>query len=45
MENISKRENRQIGINEGRLNALQSIREINNYNQNRLQQALQVRKK
>ena len=45
MDNNSKRESRQIGMTEGRLNDLQSIREINNYNQNRLQQAIQVRKK
>ena len=44
MDNNSKRENRQMDINEGRLNTLRSIRELKNYNQCRFQQALQVRK-
>ena len=45
MDNNLKKESRQIGMTEERLNPLQSIREINNYNQSKLQQELQVRKK
>ena len=45
MDNNLKKESRQIGMTEERFNPLQSIREINNYNQSKLQQELQVRKK
>ena len=44
MDDNTKKESRQIGKTEERLNPLYSIREIHNYNQNSLQQALQVRK-
>ena len=44
MEKKLKRESRQTGMTEGRMKALQSIKELKNSGQSRLQQALQVRK-
>ena len=45
MERKFKRESKQTGMTENRKKALQSILELKNSGQSRLEQAIQVRKK